>query len=186
MKDCCLRVWLLNLLNAVLSCPVWCLDNDALHEKIYLIYDLSVSQRMTVRRSASCIFAGILEYLFNSFFLFFISLSNISKAPWVHAAVFVPRAALLATSKVSPSKIWHHALPQGGFLPCHCSQAGKKTAGAWTIIQPNIDAVWAANSWLALSLPLFYCGAHDKYFKRAQELGLRCYQMFVCQVESRL
>lgn len=129
MKDCCLRVWLLNLLNAVLSCPVWCLDNDALHEKMYLIYDLSVSQRMTVRRSASCIFAGILEYLFNSFFLFFFSLSNISKAPWVHAAVFVPRAALLATSKVSPSKIWHHALPQGGFLPCHCSQAGKKQQG---------------------------------------------------------
>lgn len=145
-----------------------------------------ISVYLSVWPSGGFIFAGILYCPFNSFFLFFLSLSNISKAPWVHAAVFVPRAALLATSKVSPSKIWHHALPQGGFVPCHCSQAGKKTAGAWIIIQPNIDAVWAANSWLALSLPLFYCGAHDKYFKCAQELGLCCYQMFVCRVESRL
>lgn len=71
VKDCCLRVWLLNLLNAVLSCPVWCLDNDALHEKIYLIYDLSVSQRMTVRRFYFCWnFVLSVQFFFSFFFKF--------------------------------------------------------------------------------------------------------------------
>lgn len=71
MKDCCLRVWLLNLLNTVLSCPVWCLDNDALHEKMYLfmisVY-LSVWPSGGLPRAFLLVFWNICSILFFFFF----------------------------------------------------------------------------------------------------------------------
>lgn len=188
VKDCFLCVWLLTcwiLYNparsGVWTTGIWVMD--CMKTFTYLWSQcISAYDRQEVCLVHFC-WNFVLSVQFSS--SFFLSLSNISKVPWVHAAVFVPRAAQIATSKVSPSKIWHPGLLQGELVLCRCSQAGKKTTGAWIIIQPNTVAVLAANSWLALSLPLFYCGAHEKYFKCALELGLRCYQMFACRVECR-
>lgn len=182
MKDCCLRVWLLNLLNAVLSCSVWCLDNDALHEKIYL-FMISAYDRQEVCLVHFC-WNFVLSVQF--FFSFFLKFEQHFQSALSSRSCVCPAGRSARNQQSVTKQNLTSRSAAGRIRSLSLFTSWEKTTGAWIIIQPNIDAVWAANSWLALSLPLFYCGAHDKYFKRAQELGLRCYQMFVCQVESRL